>query len=107
MRPNHGVVLTFTDDVGLPLDPPVPNSIAHCVRSLTSYLRYIILTSSRRLKDPSPIRDDEVLGIVDSLNMWKDGLPKCGRESGQDIPMLTPDRLLKGYYMVSKGLMRY
>ena len=103
MRPNHGVVLTLTDDVGLPLDPSVPNPIAHCVRSLTSYLRCNILTSSRRLKDPSPVHDDEVLGIVDSLNKWKEGLPKYGRDPGQDIPMLTPDRLLKGYYMVSEG----
>jgi len=107
VRPNHGVVLTLTDDVGLPLDPSVPNPIAHCVRSLTSYLRCNILTSSRRLKDLSPVRDDEVLGIVDSLNKWKEGLPKYGRDPGQDIPMLTPDRLLKGYYMVSEGLIMF
>ena len=85
MRPNHGVVLTFTDDVGLPLDPPVPNSIAHCVRSLTSYLRYIILTSSRRLKDPSPIRDDEVLIRVKMTSI-------CGT----DIHIFTWDEWSQG-----------
>lgn len=51
------------------------------------------------------MNDDEILGIVASLNKWKEGLPKFGQGSGQDIPMLTPDRLLKGYYMVSQGFL--
>jgi hypothetical protein len=49
------------------------------------------------------MEDEEILGIVATLNTWKEGLPKYGGGPGQDIPMLTPDRLLKGYYMVSMG----
>jgi hypothetical protein len=51
------------------------------------------------------MEDEEILGIVASLDAWKEGLPKHGGGAGQDIPMLSPDRLLKGYYMVSKALM--
>jgi hypothetical protein len=51
------------------------------------------------------MEDEETLEIVACLNMWKDGLPKHGPGPGQNIPMLSPDRLLKGYYMVSKASM--
>jgi hypothetical protein len=56
------------------------------------------------------MEDGEILEIVASLNMWRDGLPKHGPGPGQNIPMLSPDRLLKGYYMVryiSMTLTRY
>ena len=76
--------------------------------ALCSYTRFHTLRTysdlfySRRLKSPRLIEDEEILGIVRSLDIWKEGLPKHGVESSQKIPMLTPDRLLKGYYMVSK-----
>lgn len=47
------------------------------------------------------MHDDELLVVLASLNAWKQGLPIHDRDTGQDIPMLSPDRLLKGYYMVS------
>jgi hypothetical protein len=68
-------------------------------------ITYSDQTHSRRLKSLSPMEDEEILGIVASLDAWKEGLPKHGGGAGQDIPMLSPDRLLKGYYMVSKALM--
>lgn len=46
------------------------------------------------------MRDDELLGILASLEAWKQGLTRYDRASGPDVPMLTQDRLLKGYYMV-------
>jgi hypothetical protein len=62
-------------------------------------------TFSRRLKNPSSMEHEEILGIVASLDRWKESLPKHGGGAGQDLPMLSPDRLLKGYYMVSEALM--
>ena len=72
------------------------------MRSSQRPLRHLELTYSRRLKSSSMIKDEEILEIVASLNMWKDGLPKHGPGPDQNIPMLSPDRLLKGYYMVRK-----
>jgi hypothetical protein len=53
------------------------------------------------------MEDVEILGIVASLNTWKEGLPEYGGGPGQDIPMLSPDRLHKGFYMVSRVLMTW
>jgi len=51
------------------------------------------------------MEDGEILGILASLNKWKEGLPKHDRDPDKSmLPMLSPDRLLKGYYMVSKAL---
>ena len=72
-----------------------------CARPVT-LITYPDLFYSRRLKSPRHIQDEEILGIVRSLDIWKESLPKHGPDSSQKIPMLTPDRLLKGYYMVSQ-----
>ena len=56
---------------------------------------------SRRMKDPAPIHDDELSRVLASLETWKQNLPRYERCAGRDTPALTPDRLLKGYYMVS------
>lgn len=45
------------------------------------------------------MRDDELLALLTSLNAWKQDLPD--ETQAPDTPMLSRDRFLKGYYMVS------
>lgn len=46
------------------------------------------------------MHDAELLSVLASLDAWKQGLPRYERDAGKGLPMLTQDRLLKGYYMV-------
>lgn len=50
--------------------------------------------------------DDELLVILASLDAWKQGLPRYEAVSDRPIPMLTQDRLLKGYYTALTLLLR-
>lgn len=89
------------DVIGLPLDSIVPNTIQYHVRVIgMAICAKAEGTRSRGLKGSNHMRDDELLGVLASLGTWKQDIPKYERYSQQNIPMLTPDRFLKGYYMV-------